>query len=503
MAWIAAPARWRPGLRTWILSAIGALLLVVLTALAVSTAAWGDALRDEGRLLPGTVVATVDVGDHTAEEAVAAVEERLEERLDRVVTVEHGDHAWEVTARELGAETDVDEVVADALQRTHDAGLAELARIRYGGTPVEDRAVAMGIPDEQMEAFVAGIADTLDREARDAEVRWTDDGLAVDEHRDGRFVEQEDTVAELDAALAGDADTVQVLFDRPPPEIDTDDADAAVAALGPAIDAALDHTVTAELDGRTWSVSPRELGAAPDLDALLEVAYTDGPDAAADAVDVRVGDEALADYVASIAADVDVPARDAEATWTGGGLQVTPERTGVALARDAATEDLRDALAGGGDRVELTQHTIRPQVTAASLNRMLLLRQDERRVYLYEDGEPIRDWPVAVGLAGSPTPTGTFTVGAKRFEPIWVNPAPDRWGADMPERIGPGPENPLGTRAINWNRNGRDTLIRFHGTPNEDSIGEAASQGCVRMFNSDVEELYELVSSGMVIVSVR
>ena len=115
----------------------------------------------------------------------------------------------------------------------------------------------------------------------------------------------------------------------------------------------------------------------------------------------------------------------------------------------------------------------------------------------------VRTWPVAVGTGGSPTPTGTFTVGAKRFEPTWVNPARDRWGADLPARIGPGPDNPLGLRALNWNRvGGGDTLIRFHGTPNEDSIGEAASNGCVRMFNDDVIELYDLVPSGAMIISI-
>jgi lipoprotein-anchoring transpeptidase ErfK/SrfK len=135
---------------------------------------------------------------------------------------------------------------------------------------------------------------------------------------------------------------------------------------------------------------------------------------------------------------------------------------------------------------------------------VLVLRQGERTLELFEDHEPAHEWPVAVGQGGSPTPTGTFTVGAKRFEPTWVNPSPNGWGSDMPARIGPGPENPLGIRALNWNdENGRDTLIRFHGTPNEDSIGEAASQGCVRMFNDDVADLYDLVPSGTVILSVN
>jgi lipoprotein-anchoring transpeptidase ErfK/SrfK len=61
----------------------------------------------------------------------------------------------------------------------------------------------------------------------------------------------------------------------------------------------------------------------------------------------------------------------------------------------------------------------------------------------------------------------------------------------------------LGVRALNWNRpGGGDTLIRFHGTPNEASIGTASSNGCVRMFNADVIELYDLVPSGVTILSV-
>jgi lipoprotein-anchoring transpeptidase ErfK/SrfK len=109
----------------------------------------------------------------------------------------------------------------------------------------------------------------------------------------------------------------------------------------------------------------------------------------------------------------------------------------------------------------------------------------------------------ATGDACEPALGTGSTESVKRFEPTWYNPAPNGWGSDMPAVIGPGPDNPLGLRALNWNRGGADTLIRFHGTPNESSIGEAASRGCVRMFNSDVIELYDLVPSGTAIVSIN
>jgi lipoprotein-anchoring transpeptidase ErfK/SrfK len=82
--------------------------------------------------------------------------------------------------------------------------------------------------------------------------------------------------------------------------------------------------------------------------------------------------------------------------------------------------------------------------------------------------------------------------------PTWINPDPTGWGASMPAMIPPGPGNPLGVRAINWTAPG----IRFHGTSATSSIGTAASHGCVRMYNEDVIELYDVVKVGTPIVSI-
>ena len=61
----------------------------------------------------------------------------------------------------------------------------------------------------------------------------------------------------------------------------------------------------------------------------------------------------------------------------------------------------------------------------------------------------------------------------------------------MPETIGPGPGNPLGTRALYLSAPG----IRFHGIPSGEnwSIGQAASHGCMRMHRWDVEDFYPRV----------
>ena len=56
------------------------------------------------------------------------------------------------------------------------------------------------------------------------------------------------------------------------------------------------------------------------------------------------------------------------------------------------------------------------------------------------------------------------------------------------------PENPLGTRWIAWRASdGTNSGLGFHGTKEPDSVGQDLSQGCVRMLNRDVEELYEIL----------
>lgn len=485
------------------LVALTATLVTAITTLGAGALAWGTTLRDDGRLLQGTTIASVDVSGATADEALAEVEAHLASRLDQVVEVTHDDHRWETTARQLGATTDADQVIAEALERSAAAGLVDLARMRLtGGSAGLELDVAVRLPDGKVDAFIAGIAEELDRSPSDAQVAWNGNGFELTEDRPGRQVDRSAAAADLAAALDDAATAVELPVETLAPGVTTETAQNIVDEAGAAIDAALDHVVTLTLEGSSWTVTPRELGAAPQVEPILAAAF-EAPDSTVTPADVQLElpDGAISNFIATIAAGVDKAPRDAQLDWSSGRLQITPEQNGRTLARDAAAAELRDALGGAADRVELSVADAKPAVTSASFDHTLLVNQAERRLYYYKGGKVVRDWPVAVGQGGSPTPTGVFTVGAKRFEPTWYNPAPDGWGANMPRSIGPGPGNPLGVRALNWNQNGRDTLIRFHGTPNEASIGQAASRGCVRMYNADVIELYDLVPAGTTIIS--
>ncbi len=118
----------------------------------------------------------------------------------------------------------------------------------------------------------------------------------------------------------------------------------------------------------------------------------------------------------------------------------------------------------------------------------LVLRLRERRVYVYRGTEAIASYPVAIGTAQTPTPRGTFEVFQMVENPIWQSP----WTGKVTP---PGPNSALGVRWIGF-ASMSNGIIGFHGTPTVNSIGHAASNGCVRMFNHDVVALFNQVQMG-------
>ena len=122
----------------------------------------------------------------------------------------------------------------------------------------------------------------------------------------------------------------------------------------------------------------------------------------------------------------------------------------------------------------------------------LVLKLGERRVYVYRQNKVQASFPVAVGKGGWETPTGNFKVMQMIKDPVWQNP----WTGEL---IPAGPDNPLGSRWMGFWTDGKN-VIGFHGTPNPESIGGAASHGCVRMFDKDAQALFEKVAVGTPVI---
>jgi lipoprotein-anchoring transpeptidase ErfK/SrfK len=84
--------------------------------------------------------------------------------------------------------------------------------------------------------------------------------------------------------------------------------------------------------------------------------------------------------------------------------------------------------------------------------------------------------------------------------PSWTPTPGERQRMDVPAFVGPGPQNPMGARAMYLFDGNKDTLYRIHGTNQPEYIGQAISSGCIRMTNEDVIDLYKRVKMGTVVV---
>ncbi len=210
-----------------------------------------------------------------------------------------------------------------------------------------------------------------------------------------------------------------------------------------------------------------------------------------------VNDATLGSFLSETATRIDRPAKDATVEVQGERLSVIPHRVGRRLDVDRARPHLISALRAGDTDIRLPVEITQPELRTEQFVKVVFVRTSTNRLDLYVDGKVSKSFPVATGTPGYATPHGTFHITAKRKNPTWGNPwAP--WSMDMPAFIGPGPGNPLGTRAMNLSVGG----IRIHGSPDAASIGRPASHGCIRMHLRDAEELFELVDVGTPVVIV-
>lgn len=96
-----------------------------------------------------------------------------------------------------------------------------------------------------------------------------------------------------------------------------------------------------------------------------------------------------------------------------------------------------------------------------------------KRLTVYKNGNIFREYIVATGKPETPTPVGVFEVVNKEIDP----------------------GGPYGTRWLGLSAKG----YGIHGTNNPSSIGTAASNGCIRMYNEDIEALFDITAVGTVV----
>lgn len=166
----------------------------------------------------------------------------------------------------------------------------------------------------------------------------------------------------------------------------------------------------------------------------------------------------------------------------------------VFLSLLSVNPDVDPYLPTPGTYLTIPQQMILPQVEYSGV----VINLAELRLYYFDEkAKKIHIFPIGIGRIGRDTPTMESAISEKRENPIWIPTKSIRKEYEetqniiLPEKVLPGPDNPLGTHALRLEYGAGNYLI--HGTNKDFGVGLRVSAGCVRMRPDDIIWLFNQV----------
>jgi lipoprotein-anchoring transpeptidase ErfK/SrfK len=276
----------------------------------------------------------------------------------------------------------------------------------------------------------------------------------------------------------------------------------------------LSQPVTATHRSQTFTLSSRAAQVGVDLDGsvaaairrsregnILTRAYREltGGSVRGDVpVEVTYSRPAIARLVRRVKRKLERKAVNAHVNLEQGDVTPRASKTGLRVRTTRLAREIAARLTSttGPRTVRVRTGVVQPKVTTAELAdkypAILIVDRKNFTLKLYKKLKPAKTYRIAVGKAGLDTPAGLYTIQNKAENPAWHVPDSD-WAGDLAGKVIPpgDPRNPIEAR---WMAIYDGAGI--HGTTADDSIGTAASHGCVRMRIPDVIELYDQVPTG-------
>lgn len=128
----------------------------------------------------------------------------------------------------------------------------------------------------------------------------------------------------------------------------------------------------------------------------------------------------------------------------------------------------------------------------------IVINLAEMRLYYWsEHKNKIYIFPIGIGKENWETPTGEMTIIRKIKQPTWIVPSSiynyhKSIGAEIQHVIPPGPNNPMGSYALGLSRK----KYFIHGTNLTSGVGRRSTAGCIRLYEEDIKQLYDMVNIG-------
>jgi lipoprotein-anchoring transpeptidase ErfK/SrfK len=283
------------------------------------------------------------------------------------------------------------------------------------------------------------------------------------------------------------------------------------AALVRQVASRLERPILVRYQHGQFVFSPTEADVATNIDALLGAALaetrdgnflarayrdlTGGRVSSRLPLDVSYSSRTLRRFVQSVGRQVDRNPKDAKSAASFDGVQISPSRDGVEVRAQRLTARIGTALVDPDARrtFRLPTRVLRPKTTTAELDKrfryFLAVSRSKKELRFFVHRQLAKTYQVAIGRIGFETPAGLYEIRTKAVNPSWFVPNKP-WAGDLAGKVIPpnDPENPIKARWMGfWDGAG------IHGTAESDSIGSAASHGCIRMRVRDVIQLYDRV----------
>jgi lipoprotein-anchoring transpeptidase ErfK/SrfK len=283
-------------------------------------------------------------------------------------------------------------------------------------------------------------------------------------------------------------------------------------AVARRLDEPLSEPISVARAGRRFKLSAEDAGVRADVAGMVDEALQESRDGniftrvtrdlGGGEENVRVeaqityDEKAVAGLVARVKKRMNRPAKDAEVEFPS--MERIESKRGLKIRAVQLRRRIDAALSepDAERRLRIPAKRIQPKVTTAELEEkykiVLVADRSNFQLHLYERLELTRSYTVAVGALGFDTPAGLYHIQNKAVDPAWSVPNSD-WAGSLAGTVVPGgvPENPLKERWL-----GIYDGAGIHGTDQTQTLGTAASHGCIRMSIPEVIELYDKVPVG-------
>jgi vancomycin resistance protein YoaR len=371
-------------------------VLIVCAIVAMLVA--GDYWLNSGKIYRGVNVGSVSLGGETPTAAREIVRERALGALKEIEL--SGPEQFTRTAAEMGVNFNVGATVEKAYAVGREGNILERLQERLRAT-----FVGITIPPDvdyrpaKARAEVEEIASRVNHEPRGASVNIVGSEVEVVESREGYKLDNEATLANVDSAVDDVSGEAKLVGEVLKPEITTEEAEvAAEKARG-----ALSEQVVLKTDGKSWTLSPADIG------STLDITREDGKH------QVDLSQARLADRLANVYADLTVEPVEAGYDLGSNGVFVTPSKEGQNIESEKFLGAIEEGIFEGKREFQVPIEVNEPELTTAEAEEMKpteLLGSYRTNYSIVEDPDGLRAENLEIA---SSAVSGTFLAPGEVF----------------------------------------------------------------------------------------